>query len=141
MTIEIDKEFTDSGFIEALIDRIKVQLYDSIESRKSDIDAWNRYINENIKLFSRQDDYIDAKEILYRGANSLIYEESSNKFIIKIDEKQKINNVLLSVYNFCKLINYGNLSMRGANIFTNIFDNTKKDLDKLIDLYYSGEII
>lgn len=141
MMIEVSKELADSDFVEALIERIQNQLLTDIQSRGSDLLAWNKYINEYIKSFSRIEDFIDVEDILTEGVENIIYKESTKDFTIKIKENHYIKNVLLDIESFCKLINYGNLMMQGTHIFTDVFNDTKKDLDKLIELYYSGEMI
>ena len=141
MTLEISKEIADEDFVLSLLDRIKRFTEDKIYSREADVVAWSEYVNNNLRMFSLSDTPIDVEEILLTGVDNIIYKESPKAFTIKIKEKVFVKNVILDVETFCKTVNYGNLSMPGIHIFTDILEDTEKNLDKLVDLYYSGEMI
>lgn len=141
MTIEVEKREADKDFVDALIDRVKDQLRIKLDYKKSQIDSWNTYVNENISMFSQKIKYINVMDVIELGIDKITYRETPAKFIIGIKENFYIKNVYLDVENFCRLINFGNLSMSGIWIFTDVFDKTSEDISKLADMYYSGEMI
>ena len=141
MKIHIDKRYADIDFVDALVDRVKRQLYGIVDTYSKDLERWDEFISLNIDMFSYSLKRIDAYDILTEGIKNIQYIETPSEFIIQIDEKKYIYGVYVSISDMCKLINYGNLTMRGLYIFSIIFNDTERSLKKLEDLYYSGELI
>lgn len=141
MNLHVSKDGADVGFIEALIDRIKRYLYISTEKHKDRISLCQEYINSNIKMFSYSLDFINIYDVIDSGIQNLIYKESQKDFIIEIDKKKFIYGVYVSVAEMCAFINYGNLTVGGLYLFSEEFIQIEKDLKKLQELYYSGELI
>ena len=72
---------------------------------------------------------IDIKTILIYGINHLHYTETSEKIIIKMNYYLNCPNIDAKLYDICKLVNYGNLNIKGYPIFTNVFKHILNNID------------
>ena len=141
MTLHISKEFSDKGFVEALIFKIQRELLITLDAQKKRIQYWEEYINKNIEMFSYTKKSIKLIDIILCGIENITYKESNTEFSVQIDDKKFVDGVYISVSDICRLVNYGNIAKRGIYIFSDEFNQVEKDLDKLEELYYSGELI
>ena len=141
MKVTVPKEDVDDEFIEELILRIKRNLIILFDGMKSKIDYLQRYITKNIRRFSYSLDRIDLESVITEGIDNIISKETTEEYIIQIDDKKFINGVYVSVYDICKFVNYGNFDVPGTMLFSNIFDETQKNLKRIEDIYYSGGTI
>ena len=134
MRIEIYSEKLGTDFCEWLISILSNQIKGSIDDKK--LIRWNEYLSSGgaITLVGRKS--ILAKEIIFKGANSIIVRELPNKFIIEINSKVMMPGVKSKkVSTLCRLINYGNMDIKGYPIFSDTFAMVADNINAYIDLY------
>ena len=141
MTVRVKKDRVSVDFIEILTEKIKDYLSETLRSYDEKIKLWQKYINDNIKMFSYSLKSIDLKALLRVGIENITYKETPSEYIIGIDDEKKLSDMYVSIYDVCKLINFGNLRMNGTRLFSDVFDSIQNNLSKIEDLYYSGEPI
>jgi hypothetical protein len=125
----------DKDFIKWLKSNMSDKIKSSIDEKK--LIRWNDYLNsgEVIEFTSRKN--ILAKEVIYLGADNLVVSELPNKFIISINNKKFVNGLkMVKIDTLCKLINYGNASIKGYPIFSDVFNEVANNIDMYIEVYY-----
>lgn len=117
-----------------LLEIIESTIKTSIDEKK--LIPWNEYMNTDgvLEFVGRKS--ILAKEIILSGANNLKVIELPNKLIIGINKLAKVNGVQnLKLETACKLINYGNTSIKGYPIFSDTFQQITSNIDVYVELY------
>lgn len=134
MRLEIRSESLGIDFCQWLRDIVADRIKGSVNEAK--LIPWNDYLNNgNILVFTNRKSIL-AKEIIYKGADSLRVVELPQKFLIEINPKYKMPGVEnKKVLTLCKLINYGNAEMKGYPIFSNIMSDIADNINAYIDLY------
>lgn len=124
----------DYKFGEWIIEVVSNEIKSNIDEKK--LIRWNEYLNTDgvLKFTSRKS--ILAKEIIYLGIDNLRLSELPNRFIIEINPNKYVPGVdKVKVVSACKLINYGNATMKGYPIFSNSFEMVVQNIDSLIEIY------
>ena len=76
-----------------------------------------------------------ALELILDCLSSLKYKEFENYFCIYIAENKYMDGEALSTLSICRLIDRGNLAVRGSNLFTMVFNHIKENLQRYFDMY------
>lgn len=133
LNIESDKDIT--GFCEWLIPIIQDHFIKSIDNRK--LEQFNIYLNANkVILFNYNEKrLISARNILVGAIYNLHLKHNLNKYIIEINPNSTIPNTSAKFINIAKLINFGNMSMAGYNVLSNIMNYFADDIDSYYNDY------
>lgn len=134
MRVEIHSTKLDRDFCEWLADIVKSQIKGSIDEKK--LIRWNEYLSSGstITLMGRKS--ILAKEIIFKGVDLILVRELPEKFIIEINPNIMMPGVKNKrVSTLCKLINYGNMDIKGYPIFSDTFSMIADNINAYIDLY------
>lgn len=134
MRLEIYSDRLGRDFCEWLADVSSVHIKNSVDEKK--LIQWNEYLSSGnaITLIGRKS--ILAKEIIYKGANLIRVREIPKKFIIEINPNVIMPGVKAKkVVTLCKLINYGNMEIKGYPIFSDTFTMIAENINAYIDLY------
>ena len=83
--------------------------------------AIDNYLNENKDKFTDSKEPLSSYEILIEGLNHLIFIIYKNKTVIQINPEIKLD-YKVSLESLCKLINDGNLEIKGYNIIMQVFE-------------------
>ena len=123
MTFSIDKniDFNDD-FVEWLLEHIRYKLLSYIKPRKLQR-LKQHIINDNpFELSLKELNALNIDSVLIYGIKHLRYKEVKSHYIFYIDANLIVKNTNnLKVSTLCKLINYGDLKVRGYPIFSNTF--------------------
>lgn len=139
MKLEIGdpKNLLDRSFITWFKTKIRNKLIATIEDKK--LIVWDEFFNNNPVYISIYKKRISTRDIIIAGANNLDYIKSESNFIITIN-----NNVFtpgldrIKLQSICKLINFGNLDIKGYPIFTGTFDYFAESIQDYVDRYLHG---
>ena len=63
------------------------------------------------------------------------YRKFDNLFIIEIDNNVNFLNTDYNLYELCKLIEYGNINIKGSHIYSDCFDFIRNHMQTLINIY------
>lgn len=144
MTLVIEKSVDyNAAFMEWLLEHIKYLLLSHINPCKS-LRVLQHIQKSN--LFKLQPDELNALDVdegLITGIKNLKYKEVRSHYIFYIDPNITVKNVdELKVCTLCKLVNYGDLGLRGYPIFSNTFSyvaaNATKYYARYIKLLIGG---
>ena len=125
----------DLNFFNWLIEKIKSYLlmFDDF-SRYKQIEE---YINSNI-LRSKKYRYLSMHDIFFIAAASYECINYGSTAIIQINPYIKIYNTNIKVIDICKILNYGSISVKGIDIFSQIANHIKLNLNNYYREYCRG---
>ena len=125
----------DLNFFYWLIEKIKSYLlmFDDF-SRYKQIEE---YINSNI-LRSKKYRYLSMHDIFFIAAASYECINYGSTAIIQINPQIKIYNTNIKVIDICKILNYGSISVKGIDIFSQIANHIKLNLNNYYREYCRG---
>ena len=125
----------DLNFFNWLIEKIKSYLlmFDDF-SRYKQIEE---YINSNI-LRSKKYRYLTMHDIFFIAAASYECINYGSTAIIQINPQIKIYNTNIKVIDICKILNYGSISVKGIDIFSQIANHIKLNLNNYYREYCRG---
>lgn len=125
----------DLNFFNWLIEKIKSYLlmFDDF-SRYKQIEE---YINSNI-LRSKKYRYLSMHDIFFIAAASYECINYGSTAIIQINPQIKIYNTNIKVIDICKILNYGSISVKGIDVFSQIANHVKLNLNNYYREYCRG---
>ena len=123
--------FTDD-FIVYLIREIRYYLPLKINKRK--LIKWDDYLN-SIGITTTDKYKISSYNVLLAGVHSLTYKKIDDEYIINIDNNAYMPYITESIDALCKLINYGNVELKGVYVLTETFEYFSKNVNKYFDKY------
>lgn len=125
----------DLNFFNWLIEKIKSYLlmFDDFSKYKQ----IEEYINSNI-LRSKKYRYLSIHDIFFIAATSYECVNYGSTVIIQINPQVKIYNTNIKVIDICKILNYGSISVKGTNVFSQIANHIKLNLNNYYREYCRG---
>lgn len=125
----------DLNFFNWLIEKIKSYLlmFDDFSKYKQ----IEEYINSNI-LRSKKYRYLSMHDIFFIAAASYECINYGSTAIIQINPQIKIYNTNIKVIDICKILNYGSISVKGIDIFSQIANHIKLNLNNYYREYCRG---
>ena len=125
----------DLNFFNWLIEKIKSYLlmFDDFSKYKQ----IEEYINSNI-LKSKKYRYLSMHDIFFIAAASYECINYGSTAIIQINPQIKIYNTNIKVIDICKILNYGSISVKGIDIFSQIANHIKLNLNNYYREYCRG---
>ena len=143
LIVESSDDALQEDFCKFLISCIQVDLQEQIHNKRnklldSHLNKLNDFINSPQSGYQKRCygvKQLDIREIITQGIHNLTYEKSGGKYMIVIDPNANIPGTFISIKSACKLINYGNLIIRGTLIFNNEFKKIEDHIEDYIRLY------
>lgn len=125
----------DLNFFNWLIEKIKSYLlmFDDFSKYKQ----IEEYINSNI-LKSKKYRYLSMHDIFFIAAASYECINYGSTAIIQINPQIKIYNTNIKVIDICKILNYGSISVKGIDVFSQIANHIKLNLNNYYREYCRG---
>lgn len=125
----------DLNFFNWLIEKIKSYLlmFDDFSKYKQ----IEEYINSNI-LRSKKYRYLSMHDIFFIAAASYECINYGSTAIIQINPQIKIYNTNIKVIDICKILNYGSISVKGIDVFSQIANHVKLNLNNYYREYCRG---
>ena len=125
----------DLNFFNWLIEKIKSYLlmFDDFSKYKQ----IEEYINSNI-LRSKKYRYLSMHDIFFIAAASYECINYGSTAIIQINPQIKIYNTNIKVIDICKILNYGSISVKGTDVFSQIANHIKLNLNNYYREYCRG---
>lgn len=125
----------DLNFFNWLIEKIKSYLlmFDDFSKYKQ----IEEYINSNI-LRSKKYRYLSMHDIFFIAAASYECINYGSTAIIQINPQIKIYNTNIKVIDICKILNYGSISVKGIDVFSQIANHIKLNLNNYYREYCRG---
>lgn len=126
-TITANKHI-DDYFIEWLIDRIRFEILGNIDEEQ--LNNFNSVVNQQ-QLFKRVDNRnikFDIRKAIVMSLQNIRYRKIKNVYIIEISSDTIYPHYLVKLSTLCKLLNYGNVNIKGYPIYTEAFTRVKSNL-------------
>ena len=118
MIKQLNYSITGQDFIRL---KLKAQLLFIKMIKIDKLKSIDKYLNDNKDKFTDSKEYLSSFEILTQGIDNLIFIAYENKTFIQINPEIKLN-YKVSLESLCKLINNGNLEIKGYNILTQVLE-------------------
>lgn len=139
MHIEIHDEshYLTFDFGSWLISRIQYNFNYHVDLNK--LQVWDEFFESSADYNSIGDNKISTLAILQSGLKNLICQDLPDKLIIRINPNQFVIGLdRVKVDQVCRLINFGNTSIKGYPIFTELFNEIVENINEYVDEYERG---
>ena len=137
LQIEDPKNLLQADFINWLKVKIRDKIISDIEDKK--LIVWDEYLNTNSAYVSIYKKKISSKDIIIAGAANLEFSKSESTFSIFINRNVFTPGLdRIKLETICKLINFGDLQIKGYPIFTDTFDYFAESIHDYVDRYLYG---
>lgn len=140
LQIKDNSGLLDNKFAEWLVNDIQKQIIVNIDVNR--FKQWDEYLNEKEVFNTTYLKTIKSLDIVYEGIQSLTYTVRSPYIRIFINKQKYVPGLdRVPLYVFCDLINYGDLSLNGYPIFTDVFRDIEENFSKYVERYINEPII
>lgn len=132
LEIEYKDNTLNKNFGNWLIKIITSSIKSNLNEKK--LGQLDKYIEDNFThLFKKP---VTSKDIIYAGLKELVCDDDSSKLIIKISTNKFMQGLdRVRIETLCRLINYGNSSVKGYPIFTDTFNQVALNIKLYVDEY------
>lgn len=101
----------------------KIQSYITNNLKRGELNRWDDYLSTAKINWGKLSKIPGTRDVILGAAYNLTYRKLPYKYSIIIDEKATIPNTNIKYEKMIHLINYGNLSINGYDIFDKAFSN------------------
>ena len=125
MKLKVPASQVDSNLNNA----IKRELLRYIKLNLTDMQCkkWNSYMQDQLNLNSW-----DVIRFLIYTVNSLKFTLNSDGYIVYLDKEHKLPDTNYSLESIMKLIDYGNIEIKGTHIMDNAFAYVENNIDRIL---------
>ena len=135
LKLQDNHEFVDVGFGTWLIPKLSAKIINNIDSKK--LVVWNKYLTTSTSIKRLYNKEYSAQDILIFAARNLVCSGIPGQISITINKNIRAPGFdRISLYELVKLINYGNLNVKGYPVFTDTLHQVAEDIDSYLELYY-----
>lgn len=125
------------GFGRWLVKQIQQQLIINLNQQK--LVQWDIFFNSDDVYERISDIDIATKDILMFGIRNLICEIGASKIIVRINPNLFVPGFdRVRVDSVCRLINFGNSSIKGYPLFTTVLQKFADNINDYVELYVGG---
>lgn len=129
----------DISFGRWLVKRVQEKCLIELDTRK--LSNWDKFFNEDSKYVSIYGKEIHTKDILISGIQTIGCDKIPEKIIIRFNQNQYVPGLdRVRVDTVCRMINFGNTSVTGYPLFTNVFSYFVDNINMYIDMYFNGDL-
>lgn len=136
MKLEISdpKNLLDRSFIMWLKVKIRDKIISDIDCKK--LIKWDEYFNTNNVYKSIYKKKLYTRDLITAGATNLDFTKSESTFTIFVNRNVFTPGLdRIKLETVCKLINFGDLEIKGYSIFTDTFDYFADNIQIYVDRY------
>ena len=128
MTLNLTRDFDWNDF---LINYIPEKLFNYVvlnlnEEKTSSLDE---YLYKNLKIKN------SSRDIIEYGLNNLFISDTGAEFLVMIDPTLNVPDSTENLLSVIKLIDYGNLEVRGLNLVSKAFDYVVMQVQNFVKVY------
>ena len=128
MTLNLTRDFDWNDF---LINYIPEKLFNYVvlnlnEEKTSSLDE---YLYKNLKIKN------SSRDIIEYGLNNLFISDTGAEFLVMIDSTLNVPDSTENLLSVIKLIDYGNLEVRGLNLVSKAFDYVVMQVQNFVKVY------
>lgn len=138
--IKINRFNIDIRFIKWLMPYIKHQILKNINNRQ--LYVIDKYIEDSLLLeeYKLKNIKFSSRKAIMLAINNLIINKRKDAYEIEIDNNILYPGYSISLENICKLINLGNMDIKGYPIIINAFNHITDNLKRYCARYYQDGI-
>ena len=125
----------DMGFVLYVIRFLRSYIIQETNYRK--LAALDAYLNSP-NMFGDAVRILSCRAIILSAANNLVFKRFHDEIVITINNNKKFAGLNAKLYDLCKLINYGTVSVPGYPIFTEAFNYVADNIEFLYFNYKEG---
>jgi hypothetical protein len=128
MTLNLSRDADWSDFLTNFIPD-KLFNYVMLNLNEEKVSSLDEYLYESLKINSSSTDVIEY------GLKNLFISDTGSEFIVMIDSTLFMPKTNQNLLNLIKLIDYGNLEVKGLNIISEAFSYIVMQIQNLVKLY------
>jgi hypothetical protein len=117
----------DENFANWLVREIRQELVLACDEKQ--LEAISKHIEEKLKI------EVDIFDIFFRLLNSIVILKGNRVTQIVISNRALCGDARLTTQTMAKLIDVGNIEIRGTHIFSTVFNRVRNNLEKYLMKY------
>ena len=122
------------SFVEWLIEQTQQHFIGSINPQRL-IVFDNYFKNFDWGFTDKKTHFISTKQLLISAIYNLRYRKTMNSYTIEINPNAVIPSTSAKFIDIAKLVNYGNVELKGVYVLTDTFEYFSKNVNKYFDKY------
>lgn len=136
MTLVLENKNITQNFVVFLKNRMLSYMSTILDTRK--LTSFDEYfMSDEFKLLTNGVK-VSSRRVILLGMTTLVHKRFDTTTQIFMNPNITYPGTSLKIYDLCKLINYGTISIDGYPIFTDTFNYFSKNIEKYVDRYTRG---
>lgn len=128
MTLNLSRDFDWSDFLTNFIPE-KLLNYVVLNLNEEKVSSLDEYLIESLKINN------SSRDIIEYGLNNLFISDNGTEYIVRVDNNLLVPDTNQNLLIVIKLIEYGNLEVKGINLISQAFSYVVMQLQNFVDVY------
>lgn len=128
MTLNLSRDFDWSDFLTNFIPE-KLLNYVVLNLNEEKVSSLDEYLIESLKINN------SSRDIIEYGLNNLFISDNGTEYIVRVDNNLLVPDTNQNLLIVIKLIEYGNLEVKGINLISQAFSYVVMQIQNFVDVY------
>lgn len=128
MTLNLSRDFDWSDFLTNFIPE-KLFNYVVLNLNEEKVSSLDEYLIESLKINN------SSRDIIEYGLNNLFISDNGTEYIVRVDNNLLVPETNQNLLTVIKLIEYGNLEVKGINLISQAFSYVVMQIQNFVDVY------
>ena len=128
MTLNLSRDFDWSDFLTNFIPE-KLLNYVVLNLNEEKVSSLDEYLIESLKINN------SSRDVIEYGLNNLFISDNGTEYIVRVDNNLLVPDTNQNLLTVIKLIEYGNLEVKGINLISQAFRYVVMQLQNFVDVY------
>lgn len=128
MTLNLSRDFDWSDFLTNFIPE-KLFNYVVLNLNEEKVSSLDEYLIESLKINN------SSRDIIEYGLNNLFISDNGTEYIVRVDNNLLVPDTNQNLLTVIKLIEYGNLEVKGINLISQAFSYVVMQIQNFVDVY------
>jgi len=128
MTLNLSRDFDWSDFLTNFIPE-KLFNYVVLNLNEEKVSSLDEYLIESLKINN------SSRDIIEYGLNNLFISDNGTEYIVRVDNNLFVPDTNQNLLTVIKLIEYGNLEVKGINLISQAFSYVVMQIQNFVDVY------
>lgn len=128
MTLNLSRDFDWSDFLTNFIPE-KLLNYVVLNLNEEKVSSLDEYLIESLKINN------SSRDVIEYGLNNLFISDNGTEYIVRVDNNLLVPDTNQNLLIVIKLIEYGNLEVKGINLISQAFSYVVMQLQNFVDVY------
>lgn len=128
MTLNLSRDFDWSDFLTNFIPE-KLLNYVVLNLNEEKVSSLDEYLIESLKINN------SSRDVIEYGLNNLFISDNGTEYIVRVDNNLLVPDTNQNLLTVIKLIEYGNLEVKGINLISQAFSYVVMQIQNFVDVY------